>query len=98
MIHGRSIRSSLLRLGCLAMLFCSLLMWPPGRAEAAGFSLRFHGNGVNGIDRVKIPINNPARPADGAREGDSAVMAGGRGQRTQMRVTGMSTPVEEVTR
>ncbi|HKY84327.1 MAG TPA: LamG-like jellyroll fold domain-containing protein, partial [Anaerolineales bacterium] len=32
---------------------------PPG-----GFSLRFYGNGWGDIDRVKIPIDNPARPAD----------------------------------
>lgn len=34
---------------------------PSGGAET---SLRFHGNGENGIDRVKIKINDPARPAD----------------------------------
>jgi hypothetical protein len=27
-------------------------------------SLRFFGNGVDDIDRIKIPIDNPARPAD----------------------------------
>ncbi len=32
---------------------------PPG-----GFSLRYHGNGWGGIDRVLIPIDDPARPAD----------------------------------
>jgi len=32
---------------------------PPG-----GFSLRFHGNGYGDLDRVKIPIDGPARPAD----------------------------------
>ena len=32
---------------------------PPG-----GFSLRFYGNGYADIDRVKIPIDAPPRPAD----------------------------------
>lgn len=32
---------------------------PPG-----GWSLRFYGNGYGGIDRVKIPIDAPPRPAD----------------------------------
>ena len=32
---------------------------PPG-----GFSLRYYGNGWGDIDRVKIPIDAPARPAD----------------------------------
>ncbi|GAG14877.1 unnamed protein product, partial [marine sediment metagenome] len=27
-------------------------------------SLRFYGNGVDDIDRVKIPLNDPARPVD----------------------------------
>jgi hypothetical protein len=31
---------------------------------AQGFSLRFYGNGVNDIDRVKIQIDEPERPAD----------------------------------
>jgi hypothetical protein len=33
-------------------------------APPAASSLRFYGNGVDGIDRVKIPIDNPARPVD----------------------------------
>jgi len=32
---------------------------PPG-----GFSLRYYGNGWGDIDRVKIPLDAPARPAD----------------------------------
>jgi hypothetical protein len=35
----------------------------PSGADAP-FSLRFHGNGVNDIDRVKIRIDDPALPAD----------------------------------
>ena len=64
MARGRSIHYPFRLLGYFAILFCSLLGRPPRSVEAAGFSLRFHGNGVNDIDRVKIPINNPARPAD----------------------------------
>lgn len=33
-------------------------------ATTGGYALRFHGNGVDDIDRVKIPIDAPARPAD----------------------------------
>jgi len=33
-------------------------------AIGGGYSLRFHGNGINDVDRVKIPIDDPARPAD----------------------------------
>ena len=36
---------------------------PAPDALAAGFSLRFHGNGVNDIDRVKVLID-PQNPAD----------------------------------
>jgi hypothetical protein len=32
---------------------------PPG-----GFSLRYHGNGYGDLDRVKISLDNPARPVD----------------------------------
>ncbi|HSP07186.1 MAG TPA: PQQ-dependent sugar dehydrogenase, partial [Acidobacteriota bacterium] len=49
-------------LGVSFLLLCfvltSHLLW------AAGFSLRFFGNGQNDIDRVKIPIDNPPVPAD----------------------------------
>ena len=33
-------------------------------AQASRFSLRFHGNGANDIDRVKIRIDGPEVPAD----------------------------------
>jgi hypothetical protein len=33
-------------------------------AQGTGSSLRFFGNGVNDIDRVKIAIDDPPRPAD----------------------------------
>lgn len=38
----------------------------PLRQTGAGTSLRFYGNGVNApdLDRVKIPIDGPERPAD----------------------------------
>ena len=40
----------------------------PARSNAlqsgAGFALRFYGNGVNDIDRVKVPVDNPETVAD----------------------------------
>lgn len=53
----------------LVMLFglvlggVALLEPQPVFSQAQGFSLRLYGNGVNGIDRVEIPID-PAVPAD----------------------------------
>jgi glucose/arabinose dehydrogenase len=41
-----------------------LLLLPAPPTSHAGTSLRFHGNGTGDIDRVKIAIDNPARPAD----------------------------------
>lgn len=35
-----------------------------GFSQETSYSLRFFGNGVDDIDRVKIPIDNPAKPAD----------------------------------
>ncbi len=64
MTRSRSNHYTLTLLGCLAMLFSFLVTGPPGHAEAAGFSFRFRGNGINDIDRIKIPIDNPVRPAD----------------------------------
>jgi hypothetical protein len=37
----------------------------PALGPAAGTSLRFFGNGVNDIDRVKIPIDDPANALSG---------------------------------
>jgi hypothetical protein len=50
----------------ILLLFSFLGLSYPTQAEsqASGFSLRFYGNGVNDIDRVKIKIDNPAVPAD----------------------------------
>jgi len=36
----------------------------PTPTPAPGASLRFYGSGVNDIDRVKIPLDAPARPVD----------------------------------
>ncbi|MBL8164681.1 MAG: LamG domain-containing protein, partial [Anaerolineae bacterium] len=36
----------------------------PPRQTSGGTSLRFYGNGTNDIDRVKIRIDGPERPAD----------------------------------
>jgi glucose/arabinose dehydrogenase len=52
----------------LVLLGALLLGWSSPDAFAASFSLRFHGNGVNGIDRVKIPLDAPARPVDVGRD------------------------------
>lgn len=46
----------------LLVLTCALLAG--GRAHAQDFSLRFHGHGSGDIDRVKIPLDAPARPVD----------------------------------
>lgn len=35
-----------------------------GRLGASTYSLRFYGHGTGGIDRVRIAIDNPERPAD----------------------------------
>ncbi|MCC6767336.1 MAG: LamG domain-containing protein [Deltaproteobacteria bacterium] len=48
----------------LGVIFALLLVASPGEATAAALSLRFHGHGVGGIDRVRIPIDAPARPID----------------------------------
>lgn len=59
---------------------------PAPRPQLSGSSLRFYGNGVNDIDRVKIPIDdprttNPGPPADlGAA--DFAIEFWVRGSRT----------------
>ena len=50
------------RAGLTLLLAAWLGLLLPGAAFAA--SLRFFGNGDNGIDRVKIQIDDPARPAD----------------------------------
>lgn len=51
-------------------LYCLILgvmggIWAPVQAQSGGgYALRLYGNGVNGIDRVEISIDNPAVPAD----------------------------------
>jgi glucose/arabinose dehydrogenase len=56
----RSAGKARARLALLLLAGLGLLV--PGSAPAT--SLRFFGNGENGIDRVKIRIDDPARPAD----------------------------------
>jgi hypothetical protein len=46
-----------------ALLGVSQFFIPSSYAQG-GYSLRFHGAGVDDIDRVKIRIDSPARPAD----------------------------------
>ena len=53
--------SSIARAGALYLAVTSLGLTP---AAATGASLRFYGNGANDIDRVKVRIDAPARPAD----------------------------------
>jgi glucose/arabinose dehydrogenase len=48
--------------GAALLLVAWLGLLVPGSAPAT--SLQFFGNGENGIDRVKIRIDGPARPAD----------------------------------
>jgi glucose/arabinose dehydrogenase len=46
------------------MLLAALALAGPRSALAAGTSLRFHGTGTGGIDRVTIALDGPARPVD----------------------------------
>lgn len=56
-------RTSLIRLILTAVLPAFLQGFSPG-LKAQNNSLRFYGNGVNDIDRVKIRLDAPARPVD----------------------------------
>ena len=53
----------------LAWLMVWLIVGSPasgyGQAGPAGYALRFHGNGANDIDRVKIQIDDPATTTPG---------------------------------
>ncbi len=42
-----------------ALFLAALLAALTAQAQGAGTSLRFHGNGVSDIDRVKIQIDEP---------------------------------------
>jgi hypothetical protein len=62
-----------LRLGASALILAGLVAFLTGGPAwgqtepgpgGSGHALRFYGNGVNDIDRVKIPIDNPEGPAD----------------------------------
>jgi hypothetical protein len=54
-----------------AVMLASLTVWlivgspATGYGQAAGYALRFHGNGAQDIDRVKIQIDDPATTAPG---------------------------------
>ncbi len=51
---------------CLATTLAAfVLLAPTSPADALAASLRFHGNGVNDIDRVKIAIDDPANANPG---------------------------------
>jgi hypothetical protein len=47
-----------------AGLLLAVVLAPPGRAAAQDLSLRFYGHGTGDVDRVKIPLDAPARPVD----------------------------------
>lgn len=49
-------------LAVVSLVLAATLAEPP--SASPGFSLRFHGNGTNDIDRVKVRIDAPAVPAD----------------------------------
>lgn len=54
-------------LKCLAYLFILGLAWSQiviDSLRAQNYCLRFYGNGTGDIDRVKIPLDNPANPLD----------------------------------
>ncbi|MCS6910150.1 MAG: LamG domain-containing protein [Anaerolineales bacterium] len=46
------------------LLAAGLTLPQHSNAHPGGASLRFYGNGVNDIDRVKIPLGNPSRPVN----------------------------------
>jgi hypothetical protein len=47
------------------VVLTALATLPPRRVEAQqGYSLRFYGTGARDVDRVKIPLDAPPRPAD----------------------------------
>ncbi|MBL8056728.1 MAG: LamG domain-containing protein, partial [Anaerolineales bacterium] len=51
------------RLGLLLALVgavSALLLWPAPARSAGGYALRFYGHGVGDIDRVKVPVDDPA--------------------------------------
>ena len=51
----------------LAAILLTLLLWPASSTAGGGvnYALRFYGNGVNDIDRVKIQIDDPANSSPG---------------------------------
>src|SRR5438105_7361824 len=49
-------------------ILISLLTSLLATVSVSASSLRFHGNGTGDIDRVKIPIDAPPRPADVAND------------------------------
>jgi len=58
------VRRRILGLWCLVLWIIGGALAPVQAQSGGGFALRLYGNGVNGIDRVEIRIDNPAVPAD----------------------------------
>jgi cysteine-rich repeat protein len=58
--------TAMLLLVCPFFFLVILFLFPVSTVHSQGsaFSLRLFGHGVNGIDRVEIPLDAPARPAD----------------------------------
>ena len=46
------------------VIFITIVITIGNLTGQTGYSLRFYGNGVDDIDRVKIPIDDPERPID----------------------------------
>lgn len=55
---------SLFLLAFLASIMSAVPVSQPVAAQMPDYSLRFYGHGVDDIDRVKIRLDNPARPID----------------------------------
>lgn len=60
--HPRLVSVTVLAVCILLMLI--LRQTTPSAHSQTNYSLRFYGNGVNDIDRVKIPLDNPPRSVD----------------------------------
>ncbi|GAP08616.1 concanavalin A-like lectin/glucanases superfamily, partial [Anaerolinea thermolimosa] len=60
----KSFRRQALWLSCFLLGIIGAVFAPVQAQSGGGYALRFYGNGVAGIDRVEISIDNPPVPAD----------------------------------
>lgn len=65
MARRTAFRRVLLLFGLGTMLAALLRLAPVSHAQTGNYSLRFFGNGINDIDRVKIQIDDPANTNPG---------------------------------